>query len=41
MFIGENSLLGPYKEVGPEKLDFFGPKWHSLCSLQFQGTKKS
>ncbi len=27
-------LLALSEEVGPEKLDFFGPKWHLLCSLQ-------
>jgi hypothetical protein len=37
----ENLLLGPLKGVGPENLDFSGPKWHSLCSLLFQGPKKS
>jgi len=26
-------LLGPLEGVGPENLDFFGPKWHSLRSL--------
>ncbi len=39
------SLLGALEGVDPEKLDFFGPKWHSLClchfraqtSLDFQG----
>jgi hypothetical protein len=35
-FDGENSLLGP-----SENLDFFGPKWHSLCLMPFQGPKKS
>ncbi len=35
------SLLGALEGVGPENLDFFGPKWHSLCSLPFQGPKKS
>jgi hypothetical protein len=32
-----NSLHGPLEVVGPENLDFFGPKWHSLRSLPFQG----
>ncbi len=26
---------------GPWNLDLFGPKWHSLCLLPFQGPKKS
>ena len=26
-------LLGQLEGVGPENLDFFGPKWHSLRSL--------
>jgi hypothetical protein len=25
--------------LGPRNLDFFGSKWHSLCSLPFQGPK--
>ncbi len=32
-----NSLHGPLEVVGPENLDFFGPKLHSLRSLPFQG----
>ncbi len=40
--MGENPLLGPSEGVGPENLDFFwGPKWHLLCSLPFQGPKKT
>ncbi len=34
-------LLGPLEGVGPENLDIFKPKWHSLRSWQFQGPKKS
>jgi hypothetical protein len=34
------SLFGAMERVGPENLDFFGPKWHSLCLLPFQGPKK-
>jgi hypothetical protein len=30
----ENPLLRPLKGVALEN-DFFGPKWHSLCSLPF------
>ncbi len=33
-------LLGALEGVGPGNLDFFGPKWHSLRLLQFQGPKK-
>ncbi len=36
-----NLLLGALEGVGPGNIDFFGPKWHSLCLLQFQGPKKS
>jgi hypothetical protein len=32
-------LLGPVKGVSLENLDFFGPKWHSLRMLPFQGPK--
>jgi hypothetical protein len=35
-----NPLLGPLEEVGPKILYFFGPKWHLLRSLTFQGPKK-
>jgi hypothetical protein len=35
------SLLGALEGVGPKNLDFFGPKWHSLCSGHFRGSKKS
>ncbi len=31
------SLLRALEGVGPENLDFFGPKWYSLRSLPFQG----
>jgi hypothetical protein len=41
ILIGENPLLGPLEGLGPENLDFFEPKWCSLHSLPFQGTKKS
>ncbi len=27
----ENPLLEALEGVGPGNLDFFGPKWHSLC----------
>jgi hypothetical protein len=33
------SLLGALEGVGPENLDFFGPKWHSLCSCHFRAQK--
>ncbi len=36
---GATSLLEALEGVGPENLDFFGPKWASL--VQFQGPKKS
>ncbi len=36
-----NPLLGPLEGVGPENLNYFGPIWHSLCSLPIQGPKKS
>jgi hypothetical protein len=35
------SISRPFEGVGPESLDFFGPKWHSLRSLPFKGPKKS
>jgi hypothetical protein len=28
------------KVYGPTYLDFFGPKWHSLFSIPYQGSKK-
>jgi hypothetical protein len=28
--MGANPLLGPLERVGPEDLDFFGPKWQVL-----------
>jgi hypothetical protein len=37
----KNPLLRPLEGVGSENLDFFGPKWHSLCTLPLQGPKKS
>jgi hypothetical protein len=37
----ENPLLGPVEEVGPENLDFFGPKWHLLRSLPLMAAPKS
>jgi hypothetical protein len=33
------SLLGALEGVGHENLNFFGPKWHSLRWLPFQGPK--
>ncbi len=36
---GETSLLGALEGVGPENLDFFGPKWHSLRSCRFRAQK--
>jgi hypothetical protein len=39
--MGANPLLGLLEGVGPENLDFFGPKWHSHRSQPFQGPKKS
>ncbi len=37
-----NPLLGHRgRGLGPGHLNFLGPKWHSLCSLPFQGPKKS
>jgi len=41
LLMRENPLLGPLEGVGPENLDFFGPKLHSLGSLAFEGPKKS
>jgi hypothetical protein len=41
ILMGANSLLGPLDGVGPENLEVLGPKWHSLCSLSFEGPKKS
>ncbi len=32
-------ITRPLEGVDPENLDFFGPKWHSLRSLPFQGPK--
>jgi hypothetical protein len=34
-----NPLLGQLEWVGPENLEVFKPKWHSLRSLPFQGQK--
>ena len=31
-FMRANRFRGPLEGVGPENLDFFGPKWHSLRS---------
>jgi hypothetical protein len=31
-----DTLLGPLERVGPENLEFFGPKWRSLRALPFQ-----
>ncbi len=36
-----NPLFKPLEGVSPENLDFFGPKWHFLHSLPFQGPKKA
>jgi hypothetical protein len=36
-----NSLLRPLEGVGPQIMAFFRAQWHWLCSLQFQGPKKS
>ncbi len=33
------SITRAIGSVGPGNLDFFGPKWHSLCSLPFHGPK--
>ncbi len=33
------SLLGASEGVGSENLDFFGPKWHSICSCHFRAQK--
>ncbi len=41
ILMGANPLFGPLVGVGPENLDFFVPKWHSLRSLPFQGPKDS
>jgi hypothetical protein len=35
------SITWALEGVGPGNQDFFGPKWYSLCSLSFQGQKKS
>jgi hypothetical protein len=41
ILMGANSLLGPLAGVGPENLDFFGPKWHFFASLvAISGPKK-
>jgi hypothetical protein len=40
-FDGGNPLLRLLEGVGLENLNFLGPKWHLLCSLTFQGPKKS
>jgi hypothetical protein len=40
VFRGATSLLGALEGVGPENLDFFGPKWQLLRSLPFQGPKR-
>jgi hypothetical protein len=37
VFRSATSLLRALEGVGPENLDFFGPKWHSLAR---QGPKK-
>ncbi len=37
---GLHPFRGPLEGVGPENLDFFGPKWHSIRSWPFQGQKK-
>jgi hypothetical protein len=34
--MGVNPLLGPLEGVGPENLDFFGPKQHLLELRSFQ-----
>jgi hypothetical protein len=39
ILMGANPFSGPLAAMGPENLDFFGPKWHSLCSWLFQGKK--
>jgi hypothetical protein len=39
ILMGANPLLRPLKEVGFKYHNFFGRKWHSLCSLPFQGPK--
>ena len=36
---GATSLLGALEGVGPENLDFFGPKWHLLRSCHFRAQK--
>ncbi len=33
------SLRGALEGVGPENRDFFGPKWHLLCSCHFRAQK--
>jgi hypothetical protein len=38
-YSGLHPLLGPLDGVGPENLNFFGPKWHLLSSWPFQGQK--
>jgi hypothetical protein len=39
---GRNQLDDNTKTEAPaDKLDFFGPEWHSLCSLPFKGQKVS
>ncbi len=35
----ENPLLGPLEGVGPENLDFFGPKWSRLSRCHFRAQK--
>jgi hypothetical protein len=40
IMIGANPLLGPLEEVGPENIDFFGPKWHLSSLVAISGPKK-
>ncbi len=35
-----NPFLGLFEGVGPDSFNFFGPKWHSLHWLPFNGPKK-
>ncbi len=39
-FEAENPLLRALERLAPKNIEFFGPKWHSLHSLPFQGPKK-
>ncbi len=38
---GATSLLGALEGVGPENLNFFGPKWHSLRLCHFRAHSRA